>query len=347
MSNANSNFRSLKSFGISGILNEDSIVFYQTLFNSSHLGKISDLLVFNIKNEHFDELRFRSLVNRSVLYFFHSYNKDINSDLLKKGSRPILFECGIDLEKVAIGLNFSKASNFQVEGILDKISSDDLKVELDKINKELDIESDQTVIRYQTQTGVLEIIFILYFNIQVYSDDLKKSELVILNDEESESSPEPREYIHLGDLDFDITLTDKDLSDPSLSVFRVSGSDSVESQEEYRVVSDPSGVEKRGSSQWKVKSLIKSFSSALSDAMKGIVNAGRSKSKLNNKKIEVSHLSEGRSLKINSTDSKKIILDTSLQPIEKGISIVSVSLNVNGLLARDTSMPAKRRQRER
>jgi hypothetical protein len=58
--------RSLKTFGVAGLLDEKCKVYYDSLFSARHIGRTSDLLVAKLKGVNPDDLRFRLILLYSL-----------------------------------------------------------------------------------------------------------------------------------------------------------------------------------------------------------------------------------------------------------------------------------------
>src|SRR3989338_3409983 len=100
--------RSVKSFGVAGLLAEDCHVFYVSLFSTKHAGRVSDLLAARLAPSGGDQLK---LGMAGVLNLFDADRTHLSGaawvdDPSKVLTEPIVVECGVDAEKVAVAVAF-------------------------------------------------------------------------------------------------------------------------------------------------------------------------------------------------------------------------------------------------
>lgn len=213
--------RSLESFGVSGILAEKADVFYDAVFSTRHVGRISDLLVARLQSAGINELKLRALI---IFTAFHGYRgqlkKRLGIRIFSKNSddvldKPILLECGIDNEKVAIGVCFTlnKTSLLKIEGISDRIFRREPTDPFEEMLVQLQDHSDRLILKFQPETSKIEIISVLGIEGKIDRMALQTKEpmeVVVLTQSDLQPAPRPRCYSNFGDLDYsDVTRIER------------------------------------------------------------------------------------------------------------------------------------------
>lgn len=89
------------AFGVAGIVKEGSHIFYENVFSSRHLGRISDLIVARLKDSGTNERGMRSMLMHSLL---EACEQQITG-------KPTLLECGLDDELFAVTVCFQMDAN--------------------------------------------------------------------------------------------------------------------------------------------------------------------------------------------------------------------------------------------
>jgi hypothetical protein len=180
--------RSLRSFGVAGLLDAGSEVFYQTLFGSRHVGRVADLLVARLRTEGLDELRFRALV---LFGLFRGEGTGLKY--------PVLLECGIDGEKLAIGFSYELPQGTRP-------TSAELHTQL----TELRMNADGVVARFSAADRRLEIIGMLGIPGKLSTTrDTRVGNFEFVELEAPEATPRTLAYTQLGDLDYEKLLADE------------------------------------------------------------------------------------------------------------------------------------------
>ncbi len=200
--------RELESFGVSGLLSEDSHVFYDSLFTTKHIGRISDLISARLQKSKTDELRLRALI---LLSLFESYRIQSNPEEWQTSTEeplrePMVLEVGIDEEKLAIGVSFEITEGKLVnpKGLLDRLKKGQVESEFEKILVHMNEYGDRMVIRYQPSTRRFEIVTLIGIpdkiseKIMAPSDRIEYIEFSGL----AKNTPKPETYTELGDLDY-------------------------------------------------------------------------------------------------------------------------------------------------
>ncbi len=205
--------RSLKRFGVAGVLGEDSEVFYNALFSTRHIGKISDLLSARFNGSGIDEIKFRKLLIFSIFQAYRAqFSRRIGFKLLSRWmddslETPLIIECGIDNEKVAIGLSFciSKNISINIDELSERISRKEVRDSFEEMLADLYEQSDCLIFKYHSESRKSEVISIIGIDGKIDPVSIKKKpplEVVLVDRIESKQAPKPRVYIDLGDLDY-------------------------------------------------------------------------------------------------------------------------------------------------
>jgi hypothetical protein len=200
------NPRSLKSFGVAGLLQDNCKIYYDSLFCARHIGRVSDLLVaqLRLKGIISDDLRLRLVLLRSLYeaYCIQAKKEQKNTGNLKE---PLMIECGVDSEKLAIGVSFLIEANrpFDLGKIKEVVetgtASDDPMMTL---LRELFQDSDHLVLRANSGQGRIEVVSMLSLT---PAEGPSTFEAVLLDVPEKTTSLSG-EYIELGDLDYQTLL---------------------------------------------------------------------------------------------------------------------------------------------
>ena len=183
--------RSLASFGVSGLLAEGCTVLYENLFDTQAIGRVSDLFWARLKNEGFDELRVRALLLFSA---FEAYRNPGHADR----SNPAVMECGIDGEKIAIGLSFID------KALASRITKGEEDVVFENLLAHAYSQADRVVLRADEQSGKVEVVSLLGLAGKIeakYTAEKPPIERIMLV-KTAESTPKAREYTQLADLDY-------------------------------------------------------------------------------------------------------------------------------------------------
>lgn len=207
--------RSLESFGVAGVLGDECRVFYSSLFSTRHLGRVSDLLSIRLRQAGTDELRLRTVLLFTV---FEAYRgQSANGMTLadpKEGTlaEPMVIECGIDSEKLAIGLSFTLAEKtvFDANGLAERLNQGQPKSELEKLLVSLLASADRLLVRTQPSIRRIEIVSLLALPGKMDVDAVvegRSAEVVVIKNSGSDA-PKAVEYVELGDLNYTELLKD-------------------------------------------------------------------------------------------------------------------------------------------
>lgn len=191
-------FRSLDTFGISGQLLPDAEVYCTTLFSTRHIGRVSDLLAAKLESLGANEFQLRC----SILVSIFEACRNLGSN--RKFSTPLLLECGLDGEKVAIGVNFAMEDGMVINGK----PHGPFGAVLSDIQK----NSDLTLLKLDPSTRRVEIVALLgLVGVDGQPIQTPRPPIRLLNISPGESggqksAPKPAKYLDLGDLDYDSLL---------------------------------------------------------------------------------------------------------------------------------------------
>lgn len=185
-------------FGVTGLLGPDCAVYYDNLFSSRHIGRVSDLLVAKLREVGMDELRIRALL---LFGFFEAYRTHANAagtDILPE---PLVLECGIDSEQVAIGFTFKTGIGLDTDGLVDRVAQGAPNGFFETLLCELQARSDRLIVR--VHPGVQAEVITLCGIGGAPSEKLPP-ELAVLDDGTGSDReiPEGVEYVQLADLDY-------------------------------------------------------------------------------------------------------------------------------------------------
>ncbi len=202
------------TFGVAGIVKEGSHIFYESVFSSRHLGRISDLIVARLKDTGTNERGMRSMLLHSLL---EACDQQITG-------KPALLECGLDDELFAVTVCFQMdakdAPNVQAfQRKLAEVDGQTGGVPFEGAFFALRQHAHRFFIRIQPIARRFELGAILYFagppaeaDFLAEEIDLDlgmKVEMVVVPDGEIPGKHHA-EYTELGDLDYAKLLADDD-----------------------------------------------------------------------------------------------------------------------------------------
>ena len=200
--------RAYASFGVAGLLDEKAHVFYETLFSSRHIGRVTDLLAVRLHSAGIDELKLRIML---MVSFFESYRirAESTSDSL---ADPLSLECGVDEEKVAIGVGFTlaDASRIHLGGMVERVRDRKPSDEFEKLICCLSDFSDRVIVRGHPPSRRFELVVLAGLPGKISKEEIEASDKLqlVLMDNEPEAAPPVEKYVELGDLDYPALLKD-------------------------------------------------------------------------------------------------------------------------------------------
>lgn len=175
----------LKSFGVSSLLADQCKVYYSSLFTSTHLGRVSDLLSARLRNDFSEEVSLRAVLLFQFFHAFHSFKDASENDPWL--SEPLVIECGIDDGKLAIGISLNYPATKEAP----------TASEVEKLLGELSKHCHELVVRYQPESRRFEVVSLM--NLEGGGECT--FQWVELPEDTSSSTP-ASQYIELGDLNY-------------------------------------------------------------------------------------------------------------------------------------------------
>jgi hypothetical protein len=211
--------RALDSFGIAGQLSDQSEVFYTSLFSTKHLGRVSDLLCARLEPSGVDEFQLRFSVLLSIFEACYGVVSKSETESHKGSavfSSPLSLECGIDEEKVAIGIGFTlnPTISLNTDGLSERISKSAPKGKLEELLKELRNHSDLLFVKNDPLARRIEVVALI--GLASHSDSkseiLTPLEVLTIDGKTAPTTPKPKFYSELGDLNYPVLLALEDFS---------------------------------------------------------------------------------------------------------------------------------------
>lgn len=201
--------RSMNSFGVAGLLREDCQVLFEGLFSPRHVGRVSDLIAARLQKSGADELRLRILL---LMTFFECYRAQAAPAAeLGTLAEPLVVECGIDSEKIAIGVSFNLPDNVKVNlnGLADRLKGGRPEGGFEQLLVQMQGAADKLVFRAQPAIRRYEVITLLALSaIDLKADtDPDRAHIVVMSTN-IDDVPKAAFYTELGDLDYPKLLRD-------------------------------------------------------------------------------------------------------------------------------------------
>lgn len=195
--------RALETFGVAGLLGEECRVFYSTLFTTQHVGQVADLLAARLKRMQPDELRLRALL---LFTMFEAYRSQEVSEDTGALAEPMVIECGIDSEKIAVGVSFTLPENFTLDfqGAAERVRAGTYQDSFEELLAYLFSHAHRLVIRAQPAIRRVEILSVMGMAGKMEEEVLSGAhelEMIAIENTPSEA-PKAAAYVELGDLDY-------------------------------------------------------------------------------------------------------------------------------------------------
>ncbi len=191
--------RSLESFGVSGLLNEGCQVFYDSIFSTKHLGRVTDLINAKFGIQGAAEFKLRAVV------LFTAYEGYFAAVSMKQPV-PISLEFGSDEEKIAIGISFQLPTRIPVNEAetTKRITSGTPKGALEELAVQITKYAGRVVMRYQAGQNRLEIVSLLALPGKISDADAQTSNpFIFVNVQATSQQVAPaKTYTELGDLPY-------------------------------------------------------------------------------------------------------------------------------------------------
>lgn len=155
--------RSLKSFGVAGLIAENGEVFYTNDLRARNAGRVSDLIAAQVRELNVDELRLRSLVTYG-LYQAYAVRGLPNRHDEAIGSASI--EVGVDSASVAVAIAFhyDRDQTPKWNGLATRVMDGAPDDEFEKILAWIQMHSTQVLVRYEPSERRVEIVSLLNRN---------------------------------------------------------------------------------------------------------------------------------------------------------------------------------------
>jgi hypothetical protein len=204
--------RAPESFGVAGLLGDRCKVYYDSIFSTRHIGRVSDLLCAQLRSIGYGELELRSAL---LFGLYEGYRAQLQSVARPDGEslpEPLVIECGVDSEKIAVGVSFTLPPSelIDVSKLSEKLKNASAATRVEKFVARMFADADQVVIRYQPESRRMEVVSMLGIPGKIEAlpaIEQRELEIFILKPD-SKVSPINAEYIELADLDYKSLLKD-------------------------------------------------------------------------------------------------------------------------------------------
>ena len=200
--------RAPKTFGVAGLLTEKAKVYYDNVFSLKNVGRVSDLIAARLREFGPDELKLRALLLYGV---FEAYSAQNTATSANPGQVSV--ECGIDEEKIAIGVSFSipEGQEFDETGVLERVNAKTPTGSFEELLVYLLDHANQVVLRFQKSQKRIEVVSLVGIPGKIAAETLAASSdfQLILIEEASNDAVSTEAYIQLADLDY-IALLQED-----------------------------------------------------------------------------------------------------------------------------------------
>lgn len=186
--------RSVKSFGVAGLLTEEAHVLYQVLLETRALGRVSDLLVARMQEWSSQEVRLRALVLFSAYVAHHVQDPE--------AVEPSSLEVGWDEQTAVVGAALQLSMELKGEEFRARIVEEKPEGFLEEILVLLKRSSHQLILKYQPSTRRLEFNAVFdRAEARLWGQGATSVEWIEL-ESGIEEAPPVAKYIQLADLDY-------------------------------------------------------------------------------------------------------------------------------------------------
>jgi len=188
----------LDTFGVAGVLGRRGEVLYFPIFENRSVGRVSDLLIAQLKPTDLDQFLLRDLFNQSLQLAFSTQS---NSGPLEE---PIVFECGVDLEKVVFSFSFRLGSELSVQwdGLADRVFKGLIQTSFERSLSRIHSASHRMVFKYAPEFQLAELMVFIGLPGRISSEVLHKRmpfDLVFLEAVTGKKYTAEEKYTQLGD----------------------------------------------------------------------------------------------------------------------------------------------------
>ncbi len=203
--------RSVDSFGVAGVLDSGSQVYYENLVSTKGLGRVSDLIHAQLNRvlaERAQEAATLELRLRAALLYCA-----IEGLRHREGLEPVLLECGLDNQLCAISASFTLSSS--IEGTPDDSwtrldSVEGASAEFSALLRYLSEHVEHVFLKWQASTRKVELVAVCDLDAKT-STSRCEVEWVAL-EQSIDDTPEVHVYEELGDLPYQDLLQDTPIS---------------------------------------------------------------------------------------------------------------------------------------
>ncbi len=206
--------------GVAPLLGTDAKVYYDTIFTTTHLGRITDLISAKLRSPSTHELRLRMVLLRLM---FEAYRRCAPQELgadpsqpLTRLDTPLSIECGVIDGKVGFSAAFPLESSDPAMAALQAGQfTADSSPALFSLLSELKSSCSELRVRAYEASAQVEVVAVIDLNAERAGlEDAAPVEAVISGEWVSKAAPDAtkaKEYVQLGDLEYSELLKADDL----------------------------------------------------------------------------------------------------------------------------------------
>lgn len=206
--------RSLRSFGVAGLLSENAEIYTIQLFNHLHIGRIADLAAAKIRSlklggatEHktLNELKLRELILYSAFEAYETQKALLESGLEGLSlAEPVGLEIGVDEDKIAIGVTLLGVPAITGDWAdLDQRLMSEEGGEIFEVLARLCVHaSEQAVIKIQKSVSRTELVLLMELGLQSERNEVPKILILDLDEGPLDPPAAPATFAEMGDLNY-------------------------------------------------------------------------------------------------------------------------------------------------
>jgi len=196
--------RNLESFGVAGLLGENCHVFYSVLFSTRHVGKTSDLLAAKLREAGVEDFQLRMAVLVKIFEVAYSVQGEWKT--------PINVECGVDDEKVAIGVSFTLPPEIEIDPATFVAKIGDSQNVLARLSLFLREACDRLIIKFEPKSRRYETCVLIplsgVLNLEERAIPAPPTFLTLTEAQAGIQPPKAGVYTELGDVEYGKLLQD-------------------------------------------------------------------------------------------------------------------------------------------
>ncbi len=205
--------------GITSVLGAEAKIYYDTLFTTTHMGRVSDLISAALRNPKLNELQLRASL---LELMFETYRRlgpqpiegvDAGVRPLTRLTSPFTIECGAFKDRVAIGISFFAEAEFfknltvQLKAGKFEQTGDS---SFDGCLRRLSQVTTSVLIRGYGAPSIVEIIALIDLNSELGGllSSIQTGGGITTEwfEAAASGSTKPKEYVQLADLAYDVLL---------------------------------------------------------------------------------------------------------------------------------------------